>query len=426
MKSRLRHPIRAIREPFGTAGLIVACIALVLALTGAAFAAAGLSGKQKKEVEKIAKKFAGKPGAQGPVGPVGPQGPVGAKGDAGSAGANGAAGATGPTGAHGATGADGNSVTSSPVLVGDPACGGRGGAIYEVEGSNVETEVCNGSVGQDAGFNFDFATNTELTDPGSGNVKLDNAAPGSANNLLISKTDANSNGLAEAIKRWTTGPGAQGTVLIRKDGSPGTFAEYNVRGGIVCTPEQETANPEQCGLTDEGTYYKLRVIFVAGNGTFANTDPVTVAYWSAGATTLPVGAVETGAWSFSGSGEQEVETEVEGSKTTYVVGNKQIYVPISFSVPMGAALAETSVHYQTDADFTTFCKGGSALPSPLSGQLCVYQGAPGALSNATFVGIDKVGDSTLGSTGANRAGAVLVFELTGANASGNGTFAVAG
>ena len=62
---RLRHPIRAIREPFGTAGLIVACVALVLALTGAAFAAAGLTGKQKKEVEKIAKKYAGKPGAAG-------------------------------------------------------------------------------------------------------------------------------------------------------------------------------------------------------------------------------------------------------------------------------------------------------------------------------------------------------------------------
>jgi len=105
---RLRHPVRAIREPFGTAGLIVACIALVLALTGAAFAAGALTGKQKKEVEKIAKKFAGKPGAAGAQGPAGPQGPAGAAGKNGSNGSNGTNGAAGPTGPTGPKGAAGS------------------------------------------------------------------------------------------------------------------------------------------------------------------------------------------------------------------------------------------------------------------------------------------------------------------------------
>jgi hypothetical protein len=82
--SRIKHPVRAIREPFGTAGLVVAVIALVLALTGAAFAAAGLTGKQKKEVTKIAKKYAGKPGAQGPAGAAGPAGPTGPAGKNGT------------------------------------------------------------------------------------------------------------------------------------------------------------------------------------------------------------------------------------------------------------------------------------------------------------------------------------------------------
>lgn len=102
--SRLKHPIRAIREPFGTAGLIVACIAVVLALTGAAFAASGLSGKQKKEVKAIAKQYAGKPGAPGPAGL---QGSKGATGAAGAAGKDGAAGSAGPAGATGATGSAG-------------------------------------------------------------------------------------------------------------------------------------------------------------------------------------------------------------------------------------------------------------------------------------------------------------------------------
>jgi hypothetical protein len=88
--SHLRRPARVLREPFGKAGLIVACCALVLACTGAAFAAGGLTGPQKKEVGKIAakvaKKDAGKPGPAGKTGPVGPAGPAGAAGAAGPAG----------------------------------------------------------------------------------------------------------------------------------------------------------------------------------------------------------------------------------------------------------------------------------------------------------------------------------------------------
>lgn len=99
--NRLRHPVRAIREPFGTAGLIVACVALIAALTGAAYAAGGLNAKQKKEVKKIAKQFAGKPGAPGATGPAGP---AGAKGDTGAAGANGTNGKDGINGTNGKTG----------------------------------------------------------------------------------------------------------------------------------------------------------------------------------------------------------------------------------------------------------------------------------------------------------------------------------
>ena len=50
---------RRFHQRFGAAGLIVSILALILALTGAAFAASGLTGKQKKEVTKIAKQYAG-------------------------------------------------------------------------------------------------------------------------------------------------------------------------------------------------------------------------------------------------------------------------------------------------------------------------------------------------------------------------------
>ena len=95
---------KRIHQKLGTAGFVIAIVALVAALGGTAFAAAKLNGTQKKEVEKIAKKYAGKPGANGAPGPVGPAGP---KGDTGAAGANGSNGASGATGAKGTTGATG-------------------------------------------------------------------------------------------------------------------------------------------------------------------------------------------------------------------------------------------------------------------------------------------------------------------------------
>jgi len=122
-----------IHNKLGTAGLVVAIVALVAALTGAAYAASDnhLSGGEKKEVKKIAKKFAGKPGATGPTGPAGPAGaagPTGPAGAEGKPGADGKAGATGPTGptgktgATGATGPTGLTGEAGPCTEANPEC----------------------------------------------------------------------------------------------------------------------------------------------------------------------------------------------------------------------------------------------------------------------------------------------------------------
>lgn len=122
------------RERIGTAGLVVAIIALVAAMGGGAYAASNaLTGKQKKEVEKIAKKFAGedgKPGAQGAQGPAGPVGAAGKNGAAGQAGAPGAAGDKGATGTTGPAGEEGSPWTAGGVLPeGVTATGTWGGPV---------------------------------------------------------------------------------------------------------------------------------------------------------------------------------------------------------------------------------------------------------------------------------------------------------
>jgi len=93
-----------VHNRLGTAGFVIAIMALVLALGGAAYAALpGLNAKQKKEVKKIAKKLVA-PGLPGAPGAPGAAGPAGAKGDAGGKGDAGAAGGTGPQGERGPPG----------------------------------------------------------------------------------------------------------------------------------------------------------------------------------------------------------------------------------------------------------------------------------------------------------------------------------
>jgi hypothetical protein len=128
MRRRLRHPIRSITEPYGKAGLTVAIFALVLATTGAAFAAGKLTATQKKEVKKIvAAEVAKHPGPAGKEGPAGPAGP------------------TGPAGENGGNGKNGTSATTAEILTSSSTCNHLGGV--EVKSASAPADVCNGQTG---------------------------------------------------------------------------------------------------------------------------------------------------------------------------------------------------------------------------------------------------------------------------------------
>ncbi len=111
-------------------GLTVAIIALIVALSGGAFAAsqhgAATASKQSK----------------GKTGPRGPKGPKGPKGDTGAPGPIGSQGAQGPAGAKGDAGAPGTSVVASTEPIATPNCEGRGGSKF-VTGV-ATTYACNG------------------------------------------------------------------------------------------------------------------------------------------------------------------------------------------------------------------------------------------------------------------------------------------
>jgi hypothetical protein len=129
---------RRFQDRFGTAGVVIGVIALVIALGGSALAASGaLTGKQKKEVEKIAKR-SGKPGPQGP------QGPAGAAGAAGKDGAN------GTNGTNGKDGTNGTGVTTKHLNPGEGPPGEEceEGGTELTSASGVEV-LCNGEEGEE-------------------------------------------------------------------------------------------------------------------------------------------------------------------------------------------------------------------------------------------------------------------------------------
>lgn len=130
--------ISRIHNKLGTAGFVVAIVALIAALGGAAIAAAPkLNSTQKKEVKKIAQTEAKKI-----VPAVGPPGATGATGVAGPKGDTGATGQEGPEGEEGPPGANGkNVVIGAPT----PAECLEGGATVQVEGSPATKKaVCKG------------------------------------------------------------------------------------------------------------------------------------------------------------------------------------------------------------------------------------------------------------------------------------------
>jgi Collagen triple helix repeat (20 copies) len=138
-----------------TPSTFIALLALVLALTGGAFAATGQSGSSTRATTAKVKPRA-KPGPRGPVGPRGATGATGAPGATGPTGPTGALGAVGPqgpkgdtgaAGANGHDGANGASVVSAALAPGEDGCI-EGGSKFTVGGN--ETTACNGEKGEAA------------------------------------------------------------------------------------------------------------------------------------------------------------------------------------------------------------------------------------------------------------------------------------
>jgi len=174
------------------------------------------------------------------------------------------------------------------------------------------------------------------------------------------------------------------------DGANGANGEPGTNGTSV------TSSVEKAGANCKAGGSK----FVAANGTTYACNGENGSPWTAGGT-LPPGATETGIWSLTGGAAEEV------------------YVPMSFTIPLAQPLGSSRVHYVPE-NGGGVCKGTAEEPTAPAETLCVYEHI---LENATAGGI---WDFTGGAGGASPSGAYVFFEGVTSSSTGRGTWAVTG
>lgn len=146
-----------------------------------------------------------------------------------------------------------------------------------------------------------FSTTTTMANPGTANLRLDNAAFASVTAIAISDLSANVGNpdLSGWISTWDDAGGSnRGSIFIFKDN--GNFAIYNVNSALI----------------DNTTWFQVPVTYVSGAGSFSASDAVLIGFSAAGTTLVSGGITQlTGDVVASGAGSV-VATIANGAVTT--------------------------------------------------------------------------------------------------------------
>lgn len=121
-----------------------------------------------------------------------------------------------------------------------------------------------GARGSDAGLSLTFNTSTSDADPGAGKLALNNGTVSSASIAYIDDVDDNSVNISTFVQSWddVSNVTAKGILLITKEGTPSTYAMFKISGAV----------------TNASGYSKVPLTHVVSNGTFSNTDGITVQF----------------------------------------------------------------------------------------------------------------------------------------------------
>jgi len=121
-----------------------------------------------------------------------------------------------------------------------------------------------GAAGSNAGLALTFSTSTSDADPGGGKLAFNNGTISSADTIFIDDNDDNGVDISTFVQSWddASNATARGIILVTKEGTASTYAMFKVTGAV----------------TNASGYSKVAVTHVVSNGTFSNTDGITVQF----------------------------------------------------------------------------------------------------------------------------------------------------
>lgn len=111
---------------------------------------------------------------------------------------------------------------------------------------------------------YDFSTTTTMADPGSGNIRFNNATISSVTAIAIDDLDKNGVDQSAYIALWDDSTNTvKGTLVLRTSG--GDVASFNITG-----------------LADNSGWFEVAVTHVASSGTFSAAEDVFIGFTRAG------------------------------------------------------------------------------------------------------------------------------------------------
>lgn len=230
-------------------------------------------------------------------------------------------------------------------------------------------------------YKYTWSTDTTATDPTTGKIKVNNAAPGSATALYISETDADANALSAEIARWDDSSNATGRARIKIAKNATNFLLLTITSAVA----------------DNGTWDTYTVSGASLTGSFSDGDTVYVSAATSGAD--GVGG------DFSSNTATSVDSEIVlFSGTAGKTGKRATTTGI---------LKGTSGVLSAASAGTDYVAPSGALGTPSSGTLTNCTGLPVAgitasTSTALGVGSIELGHATDTTVSRSSAGVIAV------------------